>query len=285
MKKTYIIAVSILMLAGIGIGGYYFAKSRHTVVPTEQNRQNMSAATSSVVAAQNSRISVTGDATTTRGNTENIAEDTEAQTLFSSLYQIKTDGVYVDETLLVGADPTTFKLLGRFNYVGLYAKDKNYVYHDGSIVKDADPNTFGHVGAMYTKDTKHAYFLDETNIDAPPPEVLPEFSDDKIIPNADAKTFSWIKDAFAKDINNVYYVGSIIPNADPKTFQHVDYGYTKDATHVYFAGQLISGADPKTFQYVDNGYAKDATNVYFSGKVILGADPKNCTVKNLYGCK
>ena len=188
-------------------------------------------------------------------------------------YETKEDGVYYRGKLVEVADLETFEFVGWFNYVGIYAKDKTYVYHDGSIVKKADPKTFEYVGAMYTKDVNNVFMLDETDIDAPPPSFLPEFSNDIIIPNADPKSFSWVKDAFAKDIENVYYAGKVILNADPSTFEQIKYLYAKDATYIYFAGQLIPDAILQSFEYIDKGCAKDEVSVYCDGKKIVNADP------------
>ncbi|MFA5830896.1 MAG: hypothetical protein WC878_03650 [Candidatus Paceibacterota bacterium] len=59
MKNTYIIAVSVFVLLGIGIGGYYFAKSKRAVLLFVQKEQNeeliatTTIATTTVVANDN----------------------------------------------------------------------------------------------------------------------------------------------------------------------------------------------------------------------------------------
>ena len=83
------------------------------------------------------------------------------QQINSSLYFKDRNGVYIDDrlgslTLLQGADPASFQVLGGCAgvemSVTLYTKDQHIVWCGTEIIKNADPATFQYVG-NYEKNT------------------------------------------------------------------------------------------------------------------------------------
>jgi hypothetical protein len=152
--------------------------------------------------------------------------------------------VYFGDTIVPGADASTFQLVDRF-----YAKDKNHVYYSSHGISmpeivPGDPATFKNLGGdgLYTLDQGAVYWQNTA------------------IPNADPSTFVEI---FVGDIPTVY---------------------GKDATTVYHAGSVIQGADPNSFHIIEltttptdgsgaDGYAADSKTVFYDGGVVPGANP------------
>ncbi|MFA5831348.1 MAG: DKNYY domain-containing protein [Candidatus Paceibacterota bacterium] len=253
MKNTYIIAVSVFVLLSIGIGGYYVSKSKPAVAPTEQNRQNMSAATTPKT-------------------------ETSIKKELSKEYEIKPNGVYYEGRLIDIADPQTFEVLNRF-----ISKDKEQVYYQylneaSNVIflplKNADPQTFEILSDWYAKDKFKVYAsLDYST---------------SILRDADPLTFVAVDGYYGKDKNNVYFYGIKIKEADPATF--VGYGvknaqYAKDIKNAYYRNEIIQGVDLKTFKVIDGKFSKDIKHVYVWGEITGGADPSKCTMDNLMGCE
>jgi hypothetical protein len=121
-------------------------------------------------------------------------------------YQIDTDGtnVYVDGTLLQGADPKTFMILN-----GNFAKDNNSLYDiclgeecNFGPVPGIDAATYVLLpgSTVYAKD-KNSFYFGETPISV-----------------TATSTFTPIDDCYAKDAVQVYDGAYPIPGADPSTF-------------------------------------------------------------------
>lgn len=232
--------------------------------------------------------------------------------MLALMIQIKPDGVYYRNDLIIGADPKTMEYLGhgymkdsKRVYVApmggmviegadpktfvplsdMYTKDMNNVYLFNTVMKGVDPKTFELVGGSYVKDAKNVYDLNG------------------IITGADSRTavLVWAnpgtsQNEYLKDKDSVYCDHRKIQNADPVTFVYVGNGYSKDKNAIYydggegagfspfFASPALQGADLKTFEVINSQYAKDKSRVYSYG-IPNSAKPEDCTVNNLKGCE
>ncbi len=121
-----------------------------------------------------------------------------------------TDGayVYLNDTLIAGADPMTFSILGDG-----YAEDSLSVYYEGKILRHESPDVFRLLGSGYALGAHQVYYYGTP------------------IVGADSATFQVLGNSaeYAKDANTVYYSGQSIPAADPATFAVVDGDATYDA--------------------------------------------------------
>lgn len=279
-------ALIFFLVVIVGAGAWLWMRNSSTT-PKEQPVVD----TSVVVRTQAmSTTNTTGNATTTHATSTNITISNSTSTKeLENKYEVKTDGVYYDGTLIKRADPVTFEYIGNgrakdktniYNGLEIFSMEnpkmftpmKDDYYTEGSFKVfltffDADPKTIEHINCFYTKDAKHVYFYGKT------------------VADADPATFEMVGGCYAKDAAYVYLEGEALYKADPATFEYLGLEYTKDAKHVYFYGNIVSGADPETFIYVGGDYAKDITNVYVEGSVVVGADPASCTKKTLKWCE
>jgi len=185
-----------------------------------------------------------------------VGESRESNEYAADKYQ-----VYYCETIVPGADPSTFKEVGY--EIG---QDKNRVYYQNRPTTIKSYSTLTPVGRFYK--TKTAVYDQELNA----------------ISGADAATFQHIEDFWYKDKNNAYYNAIIIPEADMSTFGPVTQyyfdgsevtgtatssDYAKDSKHVYHCNTIVPGADPATFFAVDCSDAESWTvfdkNNYYEG--------------------
>lgn len=132
--------------------------------------------------------------------------------------------VYFHDTILVGADPTSFREL---NYY--YARDDKHVFYEDIIVCNFS-RSFRVIDKKYITDGTYVYYeADKLEI-------------------ADLATFNVMcYQGWAKDKNRVYYEKSVIQGADPMTFEMTTYGFSRDKEHVFDGPQIVEGADPETF--------------------------------------
>lgn len=164
--------------------------------------------------------------------------------------------VYHEDTVIDGADPSSFVLINKSKY----ARDNHqmYYYHSGTIspIINSDPLSFQIIGDDFARDNHRLYFLG------------------KEIKYADPLSFEFLNYYFTRDNNHVYFEGSEIESADPKTFKIVEIkggqypGYfAKDSRHVYFKAKTIQGADPNTFEAIDYVHGKDKSTTYDTDKL------------------
>ena len=100
-------------------------------------------------------------------------------------FKIINDNVYRYDTLIVGADAETFKIVSWD-----WQCDKNYYYRFGKKIPYIDRETFEDLGYYYGKDKYHVYYAH------------------KILKGADPKTFVQIEFTDdGKDSNNCYRLG------------------------------------------------------------------------------
>jgi hypothetical protein len=304
----------------IGAGIWLWMRSSGTK-PTEQPVVE----TPTIVQTQNTTAtSTTENATTTNMSASSTAIDITTPNIlaskeFQEKYEVRTDGVYYDGTLIKRADGATFEFIGgdyakdaftlysrgaaipgvnrqTFEYIGNnHAKDKNYIYYGLEIFSAEDSSTFEITADDYYKrGISFRVYLTSPEVDPQTVEHVGCFytKDDsrvyfygKTIIDADSATFAIVGGCYPKDVERVYLEGKPIINVDPNTFEYLGLEYTKDADHAYFYGSVITGADPATFEYVGDGYAKDALHVYSETDIIPNIDPTNCTKDDLNGCK
>lgn len=166
-----------------------------------------------------------------------------------------TDGeyVYLNNEMLSGADPRTFKI------DGYYAKDAWSVYYDADRLSGVDASHFTVLGE------RGVYAKSDTDV----------YCAGMILEGADVATFSiFSDDDFAKDSTRVYVDCRTLRGVDSKTFEVLGGGYAKGAAHVYYYHQPILGADLKTFT-VESGMvgtdeydAKDKNHMYYAGELM-----------------
>jgi hypothetical protein len=185
-------------------------------------------------------------------------DSTPQEVAYASHYASTTSAVYLDGTLLIGADPRTFTLFepamrsdGYGGYMSddtRYAHDKTHVYYQSRLLPSADPATFklleGDYRDEYAGDASHVYYLDAVIIGADPHTFV---------------SLTWqgkegcSPAPYSKDAKHVFYKSQVVEGADPNTFTAFQDGvYGKDKDHVYEGAQVRSDLDVKTFQYSCN---------------------------------
>ncbi|MBC7836509.1 DKNYY domain-containing protein [Acetobacteraceae bacterium] len=168
-----------------------------------------------------------------------------------------TDGryIYVDETVVVGADLNTFVGIGGFRF----ARDKNYLYYYGKIYNGniiADPGTFTHIGGVFYKDSENVYVFSVDYAQAI---------------SADVKTFKSLNDEYyGKDSTRVFFGIDTLEGADPKSFVVLNDRYGKDTSHVYCMENIVEGADVATFVISPTSLwtGQDKNHKYLQGEIV-----------------
>ena len=123
------------------------------------------------------------------------------------------NNVYYHSSIVDGADPEFFELIGKDGIFGAtsYAKDNNHIYYRDSILDNVDPKTFVFLERGYAKDINNVYKNGEV-------------------------------------LEKRYENGEVLEKRDPETFEVINYEYTKDKNHVYKNDKIIAGTNPETFQ-------------------------------------
>jgi hypothetical protein len=195
------------------------------------------------------------------------------------------------------------------------ARDKHHVYYKDTVVEGADPASFELIGGGWMGRDKHDYYTPQyvgneirllrMKVDMASFKLLVPtttsttggfdpwnhidkllwaydkqhyYVGDKACPIADASTFVVLDFGYAKDAKQAYFLDKVIPGADGVTFQLVspdhdknwghEFGcYAKDAKHIYYQARVIEGADVATFTVVDERFFKDKNHRYLLGKV------------------
>lgn len=81
----------------------------------------------------------------------------------SSIYRISNDTVYRFDSIIIGADSKTFKIISNE-----WTKDENYCYSHGKRIHKIDFNSFEILENHYTKDKYSVYYFDTLLEDADP---------------------------------------------------------------------------------------------------------------------
>jgi hypothetical protein len=105
--------------------------------------------------------------------------------------------VHVNGNPIVGADPTTFRVLKAG-----YAQDVDGILYFTERIPDADVPSFEVLEGPFARDTRHAYWMG------------------KPIPEADGSTFRVVNANFecTADGTHAYYRDRVIVDADPRSF-------------------------------------------------------------------
>lgn len=195
-------------------------------------------------------------------------------------------------------DASSFSFLGQCSHVFYtelnYYKDRNYVYVNDKVIEGADPNSFkflGEYGRWGYGDgsSSGGYAMDGKSV---------YFDCDKKITGADPESFVRVGNLIGKDENNVWFRDALIVGADSKTFKQIKEGgeYYEDKTNVYYVDDkvnILKVVDRPTFQVLTRQYAKDKNNVYMAGEINyfssetdrgttkVKVDPGKCTLESI----
>ncbi|MBR5069904.1 MAG: DKNYY domain-containing protein [Bacteroidales bacterium] len=168
-------------------------------------------------------------------------------------YCFASDGHYVyhEGTIIEGADPATFKVVGNDNNI---SQDKNHVYYA------TEKRPLRNVYALKHKSEflYESFHTNDTIVYNPKLQPMPE--------GTDYATIHDIGTDWYADKDRVYYENRIVPEADPQTFEschaysilkdtvirikhgHRVYGiYAHDAKHIYRRDTILEVADTATF--------------------------------------
>lgn len=189
-----------------------------------------------------------------------------------SLYITDGHHVFCRDTMIVAADPDTFRVDDYSR-----AHDKDHVFFDESIVEGADPETFEQISnegysTEYFRDREHVYLRDQ------------------VISSADPATFQSLSPyGYARDSRHVFYKGKVLSHADEDSFhvfsgEEYPYGveYARDKNTLFFRGDRVVSADPQTISFLGScggpyqgnlSLAKDIHNVYSNGKTLSYLQP------------
>lgn len=188
-------------------------------------------------------------------------------------YLSETGWIY--QTLEAEADLATFEVLEPDRY----GRDKQHVFLESSLLEGADPKTFRFLGGHYSRDDDQVFYEDDAlqDVDVATFRVVDKYAgrDDTryflgsrgIVPE-DIETFREVGDCWAKDAKAYYYQFPEIRklDCDYATFQVLNWYYGKDATTVFYKGQPIEGADAASFEVTDLFAATDKNRSYDFGE-------------------
>ncbi len=179
---------------------------------------------------------------------------------------------------IVGADPSTFQVLG-----GIYAKDERHVYFGTRIIDGADVATFRVYRdnvrervSEYTLDS-HSVYFEGKPIDGADPVTLQYTIDPRIL----------ITGSFVVDKNNAYRDGKVFPREDlaqlekgqiPSNARSLGSNYYRYQGEIYYYDSGphavpsldALGADAASFHVLKYGYAADKNSVYCDGQYMKG---------------
>ena len=164
-------------------------------------------------------------------------------------YCFASDGHYVyhEGTIIEGADPATFKVVGNNNNI---SQDKNHVYYA------TEKRPLRNVYALKHKSEflDISFHTDDTTVYNPKLLPMPE--------GTDYTTIHEIGTDWYADKERVYYENRIVPEADPETFKSCHgYSILNDTTILKRNNGLISSI-----------YAHNAKHVYRRDTILEVAD-------------
>lgn len=180
--------------------------------------------------------------------------------------------VYYTDTIVVGADPSTIRVI---DDQLVLAQDKYCVYYEGKATEAKD---FAKLVSNPLKESRGIFYTEGSTIYTSDLKRMPEGTD-----MASLRRVTDYRDWYA-DKNRVYYENKIIQNVDPRKIEifpvhylsenyasnnNKNSYYSHDGTHVYYRDSLMNGVDIATFKcgydYVDSiSFAFDK-NRYYKG--------------------
>ena len=161
--------------------------------------------------------------------------------------------IYVDGSILIGADPRTFKQIKEY-----YWKDKNYVYllgygNEVSKINSADISSFYLLdNNLWAKDKKSIFYGSEK---------LEFVNRDKFIV---------INENWGKDDKYFYWQNLKLESIDFKTAEILNLNFIKDKYNVFFHNEIVIGCDASTFRTDGIGYNGHDNKNMFDGTTNLG---------------
>ena len=196
-----------------------------------------------------------------------------------SAYASDKFSVYFKDSVVIGADPLTFR------EVDLNIGQDKYQVYDGcrpTGIKDF--SKLKRIGYSFYNDGDRIYDL--------------HFKENPIV---EAATFKHLGQAWFADKNNVFWYNVLVKSADVESFRPVNcytysfktgirdtistsHDYGKDIYHVFHKDSIIQGADPETFEIVDlntgDGWTILDKNRIYQGKDSVRIEEyRNRTVK------
>lgn len=191
--------------------------------------------------------------------------------------------VYRCATLLEGADPKTFELLGDGT---LYARDAQAVWVNSRQVS-RDPEHFEILTGLWSKDSKQVFFSSDLVSQAQAATFQPiegshyagkdeqhVFWRTKVIPGADPQSYELLKGEYARDKNQAMRADKVLEGAVAADFTTPNKYFGHDKSRVFYNGFFVEEADAATAQFLDEPYFKDANHVFYGNKPMLEADPE-----------
>ena len=161
-------------------------------------------------------------------------------------YAIDSYQAYFMDSVVVGADPATFKVR-EF----AYAQDKSAQFEGRKRLNIQDPQSYQVLQGGFTKDRLHVY------------------SGGAIVLAADPTTFTSVDWQWQKDKSRYFYQGKLMPSIDYKSFILLQNNYSKDRNSVYYYDAVVAGADPSTFEVDEMTYVgKDKSGCYQDGEKV-----------------
>jgi hypothetical protein len=155
------------------------------------------------------------------------------------------------------ADAKTFQTIKtESDYCNLFGKDKNFVFMDQEIIDGADPKTFKFVGNHIFKDKNYAYYFGMIYNDRGPRIDSIDINNLKLLESPWAKSgkrliwgytslkltdindFLPINEDYGKTKKHIIFQGIILENVDYESFEVIDGGFAKDKNHNYFFGEI-----------------------------------------------
>ncbi len=141
-------------------------------------------------------------------------------------------------TVLAGADPRSFRLLGQG-----YGSDGRHLYFDGEPFKVRDAASFTPLDNGFARDRHSGYYLREP------------------VPGSDGASFAVLGAHYARDAQHVFH-------AD------LDYGSSPPRVRM----RTLTGVTPAGFQVLESGYARNEGQVFWQGQPVAQADAASFTV-------
>ena len=190
---------------------------------------------------------------------KNIKADIDTfQVLFQGYAKDKNKvySVHCGSECLKDKDPTTFEVYDN------YTKDKNGVYFNiigyDSILEGADPTTFKEIGGSIYQSTGASYYTEMTYY-GDKNSVYFEFSK---LEGASPDSFEILGSGYSKDAGTIFYEYKKIADADPTSFEVLGARHARDKNTAYYGVDKIEGSDSDSFEVTDEYRAKDKNHTY-----------------------
>jgi hypothetical protein len=155
---------------------------------------------------------------------------------------------------LEDADPKTFEII-ETDCNSLFGKDKDHVYVDQTMIENADPTTFKYIGNYYFSDSDSVYFfgffnfINECEVWGVNPtefrtfETYPWARDNTQIIHGhtvtrvkDIDKFQILGENWGRTTDKVFYKGVELDSVDIATFEVISDDKARDKKYVYLNG-------------------------------------------------